>query len=387
MKFIHSILLLSLPTLGMAETIDVFLGTIGKITRGIYHASFDTETGQLNDAKLVALIYNPGFLAMDSDKKFLYSVGIKDKMDRYCIAAYEIGENGKLIYLNSRVTGDGMAAHLAVHPSNKFLMAAQYGGGSVSVFPLYPNGSLRNKSQHFEHKGGSNVVASRQDKPHPNWTGFSPDGKFAFVPDLGMDQIVVYKVDESNPSISEHGRSQGIAGGGPRHMRFSADGNYIYLLNELTLSVTTFAYNRDTGTATIKSTTPALGEEVKSEQNYNLASEILVHPQWKICLFRQLRARQHNPVLGGSTDRTINGQTSRKRWRYVPKTHQFGSHRKMVAGRGPIFEYRFSVCGRPGIGTAESSIGKGHPGASAYLHSIQVVIKDRKSQLTPQCNL
>ena len=281
MKSFLAIILLTVPLLSMAETIDVFFGSIGKITRGIYHASFDTETGQLNDAKLVALIYNPGFLAMDSDKKFLYSVGIKDKIDRYCIAAYEIGENGKLIYLNSRVTGDGMAAHLAVHPSNKFLMAAQYGGSSVSVFPLYPNGSLRNKSQHFEHKGGSNVVASRQDKPHPNWTGFSPDGKFSFVPDLGLDQIVVYKVDESNPSISEHGRSQGIAGGGPRHMRFSTDGNYIYLLNELTLSVTMFAYNRDTGTATIKSTTPALGEEVKSEQNYNLASEILVHPNGK----------------------------------------------------------------------------------------------------------
>lgn len=281
MKISLPVIFLILPLWCAAETIDVFFGTIGKIARGIYYASFDTETGRLSEAKLVAQIASPGFLAMDSENEFLYSTGVRDKMDRYCVAAYKIEENGKLDYLNSRATGDGMSAHLAVHPSNKFLLTAQYGGGSVSVFPIKPDGSLGNKSQHFEHKGGSNVVAARQDKPYPHWTGFSPDGAFAFVPDLGLDQIVIYRVDPLNASISKHGLVQTLPGGGPRHMRFSVGGKYIYLLQELNLSVSTFAFDPETGTAALQSTAQALSEEAKSRQNFNSSSEILVHPNGK----------------------------------------------------------------------------------------------------------
>ena len=76
--------------------------------------------------------------------------------------------------------------------------------------------------------------------PPPHWTGFSPDGNYALIPDLGLDQIVIYKVHSSKPAITPHGVGQSVPGGGPRHMRFSSDGRFIYLLNELSLSVTTF---------------------------------------------------------------------------------------------------------------------------------------------------
>ena len=262
----------------MAETLGIFFGTSGNETKGIYTSTFDNETGALSKATVAAEIGSPGFLAMDADKKFLYAVG---ELDGACVAAYKIGKNGKLTFLNSMDTGDGRSAHVAVHPSNKMIITAQYGGGSVSAYSLKSDGSIGKRTQVIKHKGGSGVVPSRQNAPHPHWTGYSPDGRFAFVPDLGLDKIMIYQVDADNATLSAHGHAQGIPGGGPRHMRFSVDGKYIYLLNELTLSVTTFAYNAGAGTTQTKTTTPALSEEAKSRQEFNSSAEILVHPNGK----------------------------------------------------------------------------------------------------------
>ena len=129
-----------------------------------------------------------------------------------------------------------------------------------------------------EHEGGSKVVERRQQSPHPHWTGFSPDGKYALVPDLGLDQIVIYRVDSSKPAITPHGVGQSVPGGGPRHMRFSTNGKFIYLLNELTLSVTTFAWDAAKGTAKTLTTEPALSEQDKEVETFNSSAEILVHP-------------------------------------------------------------------------------------------------------------
>ena len=190
---------------------------------------------------------------------------------------YHIGKNGELSEFTRMICPDGGSAHIAVHPSGKFLLTAQYGGGSVALFPLDANGKLGEPTV-TEHEGGSKVVDRRQDSPHPHWAGFSPDGKYALIPDLGLDQIVIYKVDTKKPAITEHGIGQSVPGGGPRHMRFSTDGKFIYFLNELSLSVTTFAWDAKKGTAKRLTTTPAISEKVKAGESFNSAAEILVHP-------------------------------------------------------------------------------------------------------------
>jgi 6-phosphogluconolactonase len=121
-------------------------------------------------------------------------------------------------------------------------------------------------------------VASRQNAPHPHWCGFSPDGQFALVPDLGLDRIVIYKVNTNGPSIERHGFAASVPGGGPRHMRFSPDGRFIYLLNELSLSVTTYAWDAAAGAARQLATVPALSDADKTKEAFNSAAEILVHP-------------------------------------------------------------------------------------------------------------
>jgi len=271
-----SLLSLLFASVSFSATVDVYFGTGGNGAKGIFRSTFDTETGKLSAATLAAEIGNPGFIALSPDESHLYAACQKDGVPS--VAAYRIEPDGGLSFLNATPIGDGGGAHISVHPSNKFLMTAQYGGGSTAVFPILSDRRVGERSQLFEHEGGSGVVASRQNKPHPHWTGYSPDGKFAFVPDLGLDQIVIYKVNTAKGTLSTHGVAQSIPGGGPRHMRFSVDGKFIYLLNELELAVTTFAYNAKKGTTERLSTTRALSPQTKSQELFNSSSEILVHP-------------------------------------------------------------------------------------------------------------
>jgi len=94
-----------------------------------------------------------------------------------------------------------------------------------------------------------------------------------------MDGIVIYRVDTETPAVEKHGFAESVPGGGPRHMRFSKCGNYIFLLNELSLSVTSYAWDAEEGTAEMLSVTPALSEEAKAGETFNSAAEILVHPK------------------------------------------------------------------------------------------------------------
>ena len=283
MSLVARILLIVVGSGGLAGPLwsapqPVFFGTGGPGARGIYRAHFDSETGSLTAAELAAEVGSPGFLALHPRGGLLYAAA--DGAAGPGAVAYRLGADGSLVLLNSAATGDGGAAHIAVHPSGRFLLTAQYGGGSTALFPLDADGRLGKATVH-EHEGGSRVVKDRQDSPHPHWCGFSPDGRFALVPDLGLDGIVIYAVeagDAGAPTITRHGFAASVPGGGPRHMRFSPDGQTIYLLNELALSVTVFAWNAAAGTAEQLGTTPALSEQVKAAEATNSAAEILVHP-------------------------------------------------------------------------------------------------------------
>lgn len=278
MKVLHrlfvSALFLSLFSVGLAEPLNVFFGTGGRGAEGIYHATFNPDNGSFSPAKLAAKIGSPGFLTLHPNGKILYSVGRWE--DGAGAVGYHIN-NGELKEFTRMICPDGGGCHIVVHPSGKFLLTAQYGGGSVALFPLDSSGKLGEPTV-TEHEGGSKVVERRQESPHPHWTGFSPDGKYALVPDLGLDQIVIYKVDPSKSVISPHGVGQSVPGGGPRHLRFSTDGKFIYLLNELTLSVTTFAWDAAKGTANPLTTEPALSVQDKEGETFNSSAEILVHP-------------------------------------------------------------------------------------------------------------
>ncbi|RZD22106.1 lactonase family protein [Pseudoalteromonas sp. MEBiC 03485] len=258
---------------------DVYFGTGSVSGDGIYHSVLDKKTGKLSEPVLVAKIKEPSFLANHPTLNVLYAAATIDKTP--VVAAYSKLTNGKLALLNHVEIGDGSGAHIAVHPSGRFLLTAQYGGGSVAVFALAADGKVIKRSQLIEHTGGSKVVKDRQNSPHPHWVGFSPDAKFAFVPDLGLDAVMIYRVADNAAELIGHGQADTIAGGGPRHMRFSKNGQFIYLLNELDLSISTFTYDAQTGQTKREFVVPTLGKAIKEQEDFNSASEILVHPTGK----------------------------------------------------------------------------------------------------------
>ncbi len=281
MKTLTWILPLALMALGSgavaapaAAVVPVYFGTGGPGAKGIYRSTFDAQNGKLTAAELVAEVGSPGFLALHPQGDKLYAVA--NFPGGPGAIGYKIKTGGALEVINSAPTGDGGGAHIAVHPSGKFLLTAQYGGGSTALFPLDAEGRL-GQAQVTKHEGGSRVVSDRQDKSHAHMCAYSPDGRFALVPDLGLDGIVIYRLNLAAPAITRHGFAASVPGGGPRHMKFSPDGKFIYLLNELASSVTTFAWDGAAGTAKQLATVPALTEAAKAKELFNSAAEILVH--------------------------------------------------------------------------------------------------------------
>ena len=273
-----------------AQVSHVYFGTSGQGTKGIYRSTFDAANGRLSPAVVAAEIGSPGFLALHPDGQKLYAVASFPGGPG--AAAYRIGQDGALELINQLPTGDGGAAHIAVHPSGKFLLTAQYGGGSVALFPLDAAGKL-GPAKVIEHEGGAKVVDKRQEAPHPHYAGFSPDGRFALVPDLGLDGIVIYRIDANVPSITRHGFAATVRGGGPRHLKFSPDGKFIYLLNELSVSMTAFAWDAANGTARQLGTVPSISEAAKAKETHNSGAEILMHPGGRFVYFSN---RGHDTV-------------------------------------------------------------------------------------------
>jgi 6-phosphogluconolactonase len=263
-----------------ADVIDVWLGTgAAKVSKGVYHCGLNTTTGQLSDPELAAEISGPGFLAIHPNEQYLYAVGSLD--GKPSVAAYEIGKRqgqSTLTFVNALEIGDGGAAHVAVDATGKTLLTAQYGGGSVAAFSLNDDGSLNKQTVLIHHEGGSGVVPGRQDTPHAHWVGFSPDNRFAFVPDLGLDKVMIYKHDPATSTITPSGSAAVPRGGGPRHMKFHPNGKWVYVLNELALSVTVFDYDSESGKMTAKQTIRTVPKELLEKEKFTSASEIRVHP-------------------------------------------------------------------------------------------------------------
>lgn len=287
--------------LAQQTQIDVWLGTSARQpSEGIYHCLLNTDTGRLSDPTLVAKVNGPGFLAQHPSQPVLYAVGSLD--GKPSVIAYTIAETGrdaKLKLLNSLEIGDGGAAHVAVDRTGKTLLTAQYGGGSVASFKLAEDGSLEKRISLIDHEGGSGIVKGRQESSHAHWCGFSPDNRFAFVPDLGLDQVVIYKVNVETAELTPHGSGQLSPGAGPRHMKFHPNGKWIYVLHELDLKVTLFDYDSEAGTMSPRQTIETVSRAALAKELFKSCSEIRIHPSGR---FAYAANRGHDTITAYSID-------------------------------------------------------------------------------------
>ena len=217
--------------------------TTGK-SKGIYTFRFNEETG-VSEALSFAEAENPSYLLVSHDGKYVYAVeeGNKDS----AVNAFSFDkERGILDFINSQPTCGESPCH--INTDGRYIITANYGGGSLSVFPIAGDGSLLPVASLIKFEGNG-PHPKRQLSPHPHYSVFTPDKKFLLLTDLGTDKI--YKFNVNNIDIS--GTEQMLTFGtpkyfpvtlesGPRHIVFSSNGNYAYLINEISGKVTVFEY-------------------------------------------------------------------------------------------------------------------------------------------------
>jgi 6-phosphogluconolactonase len=228
----------------------VYVGTYtGAHSKGIYSYRFHARTGQLTPIGLAAELPNPSFLIADRANKHLYAAtemgahGPKDANG--AISSYAIDpRTGSLRLLNTVDSSGGGTCHLALDRTGKVLIVVNYASGSVASFAVNADGTIGRRTG-FDMHTGSSVDPERQPSPHPHEVVFSPDNRFAFVPDLGTDRIYIYRLDLAHQSFSPADPAfvTVAAGVGPRHLLFGPGARFAYLVCEMGSRVIAFSYD------------------------------------------------------------------------------------------------------------------------------------------------
>ncbi|MFH5781344.1 lactonase family protein [Heyndrickxia oleronia] len=223
-----------------------FTGFIGTYTKGesegIYTFSLDTEEARIQGVKLAASLDNPTYVTVSQDKQYLYSV-VKEG-EQGGAASFSIKNNGELEELNRELSPGASPCHISVDSKNKTVVTANYHRGTVEAYLTTSNGSLEPVSSIIQHEG-SGPDKERQEKPHVHYAGFTPDEKYVAVVDLGIDQLITYEV--VNGQLKLANKLSLKPGCGPRHLTFHPNGDYAYLMTEMSSEVVALQYNNMDG--------------------------------------------------------------------------------------------------------------------------------------------
>jgi 6-phosphogluconolactonase len=243
---------------------------------GSYAGTISTVDARESKPKVIATtegIANPAFLAAHPNGNWLYAI---DEADEGSVTAFAIDENDGLKKLNTQSTGGSITAQLVVDPSAKFLLSVNYGSGSVAVHPLNSDGSIGERTDLVQHYG-EGPEKERQEGPHAHVVRFAPDGRYALVADLGIDQLITYALADSK--LNRVTATQLPPGTGPRHLVFGPD-NSVYAVGELDSTIRGFAYDPESGELTAVGVLPATIDQ-NGVRNY--PSEIAISDDGRFC--------------------------------------------------------------------------------------------------------
>jgi 6-phosphogluconolactonase len=257
----------------------VFVGTYTNTgSEGIYSFRFDPSTGAAGSIMLAAKTGNPSFLATDQQGKFLYAVNELDKSNNEpggAVSTFSVNrKSGKLDFINQVSSLGAWPCHLSLDKTGRFLMVANYGGGNYAVFPLGSDGKPARHSA-FVQNEGSGANAGRQEAPHAHYIQTTNDNRFVMVADLGTDKIMIHRFDETTGALSPANPAfiHLDPGAGPRHFAFAPTAKQLYVLNELSSTITVFDVDPAVPTFTSKQTITTLPDQFTGD---NTTAEILV---------------------------------------------------------------------------------------------------------------
>jgi len=293
---------LLLPLAGFAGESLVYFGTFtGAKSKGIYLSRFVSATGTLTAPELAAEIENPTFLAVAPGEHFLYAVSEVNKIgdkDTGAVVAYAVdAKTGKLTPLNRQNSGGPGPCHISVDATGKCLLVANYAGGSIAALPIHADGSLGEAATFIQH-AGSSVNTNRQAGPHAHSIYPSPDNRFVLNCDLGLDIVFTYHFDANAAKLEAVGPpfARPANGSGPRHLVFSADGKFVYVINEMGGTITVFSY---AATNAAMNEVQMISSLPRDFSGQNTSAEIALHPSGK---FLYASNRGHDSIALFSMD-------------------------------------------------------------------------------------
>jgi 6-phosphogluconolactonase len=328
-RLVLVVLVLCAASLAHAKTYLVFVGTYTNSeskdtgSKGIYAYRFDDASGNLVPLGVAAETINPSFLATARKGKYLYAV---NELQTYkgaasgVVTAFALDhKTGKLKQLDEVASRGADPCYISFDRTGKYALVANYTGGTVSVFPIAADGHIAEASSVQEDKGELGPNKARQEHSHAHWIEVSAHNRFAYVADLGLDRVLIYKFDATKGLLSS-GEPANLAstvgashskdflsatlapGTGPRHVAFSKSGDFMYVLGEMDSTVTVFANDgKETFRSIQKISALPAGFSGKND-----AAEIAIHPSGK---FLYTSSRGDDSIAVFTVDRTTGKLT------------------------------------------------------------------------------
>lgn len=248
-----------------ADSQLLYVGTYteGKRTEGVHLARMDIRSGDLQLVRSFDAGANPSFLAIHPNGKVLYAVSEVDEREGKptgAVGAFAIlRDTGELTRINEQPSEGAAPCYVSVDRKGRVVLVANYNGGNVALLPIEPSGALSAATSVEKHSGrGPN--AERQEGPHAHCVVADPSNRFALAVDLGIDRVVLYRLDVGGRSLRhmESGDAMLKPGAGPRHLAFHPHLPLVYVANELDSTVTTLRLERDDSTLAVLGTRSTL---------------------------------------------------------------------------------------------------------------------------------
>ncbi|KAL0480049.1 6-phosphogluconolactonase [Acrasis kona] len=256
---------------------------IGTWSSYLYVLDLDLEKKQITLRESIDVGVSPSWITLNKSKTILYTVNesdnFKNEQGTGGILSFAIGSDGSLKQITETQSLGVAPCHMSIDKDEQFLTVANY-MGTLATFETKDGLLKKEPIQVIKNEGSG--PHDRQESSHPHSFVFSPDQKFAFLCDLGLDKVFQYKYNSNTGELVPNQNETYIKvqpGFGPRHISFHPNCKHAYLLNELNSSLIVCDYNDENGTLTEKQSHTLLPDGAKFEDN--LAGEVEVTPDGK----------------------------------------------------------------------------------------------------------